>query len=292
MKTQTVLALMLTTVLAAGSVEAQPTGAPPKEQPPATKGKPTAPPASKLAGLAMLDEAATLASEMALIAGAKAYADLAYTFGDHQSSAEEREKAREMAARDREKDRENRAYDEAYAHAREGRYERAVERFNEVLVLKGSKTDAALYWKAYSQDRLGQRAEALATIATLSREHPKSPYLQQARLLEAEVRRNAGQPARPQDQADEDLKLMALNALQHQAPEEAVPMIEKLLAGTASPKLKERALFVLAQSESAQARAVLKRIAQGSATPELQSRAISYLGMHGGAESRAILSEV
>jgi HEAT repeat protein len=312
MNKQTVLALMFTTVLAAGSVEAQPTGAPPKEQPPAAKGQPPAPNAAKLAGVALIDvdAAVTLAQEMALVAGARAslvadhaelasrmalvagaHADAFHMF-DPQSSAAEQEKAREMAARDRERDRENRAYEEAYAHAREARYERAVERFNEVLSLKGSKADAALYWKAYSQDRLGQRAEALATIATLTREHAKSPYLQQARLLEAEVRRNAGQPARPQDQADEDLKLMALNALQHQAPEEAVPMIEKLLASTASPKLKERALFVLAQSNSAQARAVLKRIAQGSATPELQSRAISYLGMHGGAESRAILSEV
>ena len=85
---------------------------------------------------------------------------------------------------------------------------------------------------------------------------------------------------------------MAIAALQHQAPEQAIPMLGKLLAGTASPKLKERALFVLAQSNSAQAREVLKGIAKGNSTPELQSRAISYLGNHGGPESRAILAEV
>ena len=144
--------------------------------------------------------------------------------------------------------------------------------------MKGSRADAALYWKAYAQDRLGQRAEALSTISALARDYPKSRYLKEAKALEAEVRRNAGQPVRPQDQADEDLKLMAIAALQNQSPEQAIPMLEKLLAGTSSPKLKERALFVLAQSDSPQAREVLRDIAKGSSTPELQSRAISYLG--------------
>lgn len=207
-------------------------------------------------------------------------------------SAESRARSREEAARQRERSREDRAYDEAQRHLYENRYEPAIERFNEVVTMKGSRTDAALYWKAYAQDRLGQRAEALATLVTLTREHADSRYLQQAKALEAEVRRNAGQPVRPQDQADEDLKLMAIAALQHQAPEQAIPMLEKLLNGTASPKLKERALFVLAQSNSAQAREVLKGIAKGNSTPELQSRAITYLGTHGGKESRAILSDV
>jgi HEAT repeat protein len=313
---QTAIALMLTTALTAGSVEAQPTGAPPTSQPPATtmpssKMPPTGTPPekaapAKLAGFALMDmEAVTLAQEMALMAGARAslageHAELASKlalagsfdafygpgFHDHQS-AEERERARERAARDKERN----AYEEAYEHAREGRYDRAVQRFNDVLALKGDKIDAALYWKAYSQDRLGQRAEALATLATLTREHGKSSYLSQARALEAEVRRNSGQPARPQDQADEDLKLMAIAALQNQAPEQAVPMLQKLLAGTASPRVKERALFVLAQSDSAQARDVLKDVAKNG-TPEMQSKAISYLGTHGGRESRAVLAEV
>ena len=48
------------------------------------------------------------------------------------------------------------------------------------------------------------------------------------------MRRDIGQPVRPQDSADEEVKLMALQALQHTAPEEAVPMLEKLLEGTSA----------------------------------------------------------
>ena len=56
---------------------------------------------------------------------------------------------------------------------------------------------------------------------------------------------------------------MALNALQNSAPEEAIPMLQKVLQGTGSPKLKAQALFVLAQSNSPQAREVLVNIAKG-----------------------------
>jgi HEAT repeat protein len=211
---------------------------------------------------------------------------------DRERSAEERQKQREAEERSREKERENRIYEDALKARDESRYDRAIERFTDVVAMKGARADAALYWKAYSQDRQGQRAEALTSIQSLTKEYPTSRYLQQAKVLEAEIRRNAGQPARPQDQTDEETKLMALNALMNSSPDQAMPILEKILNGTASPKLKERALFVLAQSNSAQAREVLKGIAKGNSTPELQSRAISYLGTQGGRESRAVLSEV
>jgi len=211
---------------------------------------------------------------------------------DRERSSEDRQKQREADERNRERERENRLYEEALKARDESQYDRAIERFNDVAAMKGARADAALYWKAYSQDRQGQRAEALASIQSLTKEYPTSRYLQQAKVLEAEVRRNAGQPVRPQDQTDEETKLMALNALMNSSPDQAMPILEKLLNGTASPKLKERALFVMAQSNSPQAREVLKGIAKGNSTPELQSKAIGYLGTQGGRESRAVLSEV
>ncbi|MGH3116936.1 MAG: HEAT repeat domain-containing protein, partial [Gaiellales bacterium] len=152
--------------------------------------------------------------------------------------------------------------------------------------------DAAQYWKAYAQNRLGQRAEALATIAELIKSHPASRYVSQAKQLEADVRRTSGQTFSPDAQVDEDLKLMAINALQHQDPERAVPMIEKLLAGNNTPRVKARALFVLAQINSPAARQVLAKTARGEGNPDLQRRAIQYLGIHGGRESRELLADI
>ncbi len=220
-------------------------------------------------------------------------------------AAEQQDRAREAADRDRERQderardsadreraRENRTYDEGQRYIDQQKWDLAAARFNDVATMKGPKADAALYWKVYAQNRLGQRTEALATIASLAKDYPSSRYLKQASALEAEVRRDAGQPVRPQDENDEDLKLMALQALQNSDPEQAIPMLEKLLEGSASPRLKERALFVLAQSDSARARDLLTSYAKGSSTPDLQSTAIKYLGIHGGKESRAALAEI
>ena len=199
---------------------------------------------------------------------------------------------REAELREREREREAQWYSEGQNAADEYRWDRALTFFNRVIELKGSKADAALYWKAFSQNRLGQRTEALATVSELAKSHPNSPYRRQATVLEAEVRREIGQPVRPQDSADDEVKLMALQALQNTAPEEAVPMLEKVLEGTSGRKVKQRALYVLAQSKSPRAREVLRNYAKGSSTPDLQSQAIQYLGVHGGAESRAVLAEV
>ncbi len=58
-------------------------------------------------------------------------------------------------------DRADDLYDEGREAIEEGRYDRAVDRFNRLINLKTARTDAALYWKAYSLAKLGQRDEAL-----------------------------------------------------------------------------------------------------------------------------------
>ena len=206
--------------------------------------------------------------------------------------AERDQKDRDAERADRQRDQEMAAFDQAYSQMDAGRWDRAVEAFARVAAMKGTRADGALYWQAYSQDRIGQRAEALATIVELAKTYPASRYVKQAQALEMEVRRNVGQPVNPEAQGDEELKLIAVNSLLNSDPEKALPILEKLLQGPASPRVRERAVFVLAQSNSPRAREILKNLARGSSAPELQSKAIQYLGVMGGAESRATLAEV
>ena len=77
------------------------------------------------------------------------------------------------------------------------------------------------------------------------------------------MRQRAGQPVSPDTQNDDDLKLLAIQGLQHTDPAQAVPLLEKILQGTQSPRLKERALFVLAQSGSPRAQQVIAGCRQG-----------------------------
>jgi hypothetical protein len=74
-------------------------------------------------------------------------------------------------------------------------------------------------------------------------------------------------------------------------PDRAVPMIEQVLSGSSSIKVKENALFVLSQSKSARAREILGNIAKGSGNPDLQMRAIRYLGVMNGPGNDQILED-
>ena len=105
-----------------------------------------------------------------------------------------------------------------------------------------------------------------------------SRWLKDAKALEVEVRQASGQAVSPDAQNDEELKLLALRGIMQSDPERALPMIEKVLAGNGSVKLRENALFVLSQSRTPKAREIIAGIAKGGANPDLQLRAVRYLG--------------
>ena len=185
--------------------------------------------------------------------------------------------------------------DELYNSGRDAieqsRYDRALDRFERLIQLNSSRTDAALYWKAYSLAKLGRPADALGALADLQQKFKDSRWLRDAKALEVEIRQASGQPVSPDAQNDDELKLMALRGLMQSDPDRALPIIEQMLAGANSPKVKDRALFVLSQSGLARAREVIGSAAKGG-NPDLQLRAIHYLGIMGGSDSRQILADV
>src|ERR1700735_3094420 len=95
------------------------------------------------------------------------------------------------------------------------KYEKAVEIFDRVINGRNPSTraDGAYYWKAYALNKLGKSDEALASLGELSKQFPQSSWLNDAKALQAEVQQAKGQPVSPENQADEDLKLYAINAL-------------------------------------------------------------------------------
>jgi len=225
-----------------------------------------------------------------------------YRFDGQRSSEDEAsQRAQEATLRAqeatlRETERRQRT-DETYQRGQESlerrQWARAVDQFTSVIEApNSSRVEAALYWKAYALDKLSQQADAMAALAQLIKAYPQSRWLADAKALELQVRQNSGQAPRPEAESDEELKLLAIQGLQHSDPEQAVPMLEKLLQGTASPQLKARALFVLAQSNSPRARTVLAGVAKGGSNPDVQRRAIQYLGVHGSLENRTILAEI
>lgn len=119
-----------------------------------------------------------------------------------------------------------------------------------------------------------------------------SRWIRDAKALEVEVKQASGQTVSPASQDDDELKLLALRGLMQSDPEQAFPVIEKMLSSANSPKVKDRALFVVSQSRSPRARDLIVSVAKGNANPDLQLRAIRYLGVMGGNENRQILADV
>jgi len=177
--------------------------------------------------------------------------------------------------------------DELYANANtalnDGDYEAAANRFYQVAQMKGRRADGATYWQAYSLNKANHRPEALAALAQLLRDYPQSSYIRQAKLLELEMK-----PQSPESISDDEMKLYAVDALMHSDPDKAFPILEKLLQGNASVKIKDRALFVLTQNKSEKAQQLLLSIAKGSTQPELQAHAIRWIAVSGHRNGQAL----
>jgi HEAT repeats len=208
---------------------------------------------------------------------------------------EEEKREREEQARERAQEKIERLqelYDDGREALDDDRYDQAASKFQQLVELNGPQTDAALYWKAYAENRLGKRDTALASIADLKRRFPQSRWQKDASALEIEVKQATGQPVKPGDQSDDELKMLALQGVMNGDAQKGLSILENILNGSGTPKLKSRALFMAAQSGRPEAREVLAKIARGQSNPDLQRKAVEYLGLFGGAQSRQTLAEV
>jgi HEAT repeat protein len=189
-------------------------------------------------------------------------------------------------------------YDQAREAIDNNRFDQALRELNRLTDQpwagkdQASWGDAALYWKAYSQSKLALNDEALRTIQELSKQFAKSTWVKDAKALAVEIQQAVGQPVSAELQNDEELKLLALRGVMQTDPEKGLPIIEKMLAGGATPRVRDRALFVLAQSRSARARDIIANTAKNNANPELQVRAIRYIGMMQSSDTNDLLAGI
>ena len=121
--------------------------------------------------------------------------------GDRERERERAEQARERAEQERERgqqsrDRFDNLYEQGQNAIERAQWPRAVERFTVLVDAKAPRADAALYWRAYSLDKLNRQSEALTSVAELLKGYPSSRWVADARALEIQVRQRAGQPVR------------------------------------------------------------------------------------------------
>jgi hypothetical protein len=196
----------------------------------------------------------------------------------------------------------------------------AVASFDKVINAKSKRADAALYWKAYALNKLGNGSLAQATCYQLRSQYSASAWNKDCSALGINLRvevqvppvaalpplapipplppvppvedYGAGSYGSVPRGSDEDLKILALNSLLNQDPAKAVPLLRGMLSGNQSMRVKKHALFVLAQSKSAEAQTVLNDAVMGKMGPELQRQAIQSVAVFQGKKANDTLAEV
>jgi hypothetical protein len=187
---------------------------------------------------------------------------------------------------------EDQLYSEATKAIDEGRWSDAEPLLEQVLGLHGHRSDAAVYWKAYVENKEGRPSDALETCASLRQNYPQSNWLKDCSALEIEIKGKSGSPVQPQAEQDEDLKLLALSSILEGDNSNSLPILERVLQGQDSERLKERALFVLAQNQSKQGQELLGQIVRGEKDPNLQIKAIRLLAAAQGSRSASTLESI
>jgi hypothetical protein len=208
----------------------------------------------------------------------------------------------------------------------ENRWPDAVSAFEKVIAEKGKRVDAALYWKAYSLNKLGKMPLAIATCDLLRSQFPDSPWNRDCSAISVDVAMDPNAMAQmklnmdqmklkmnqehmivkiaPLDPnmggmdngvargSDEDLKMLALNSLMNRDPATALPLLRGILSGNQPLRVKKHALFVLAQSKSPEAEGILHDAALGKLDPQLQGQAIQTMAIFQGKRANDTLAEV
>jgi len=145
--------------------------------------------------------------------------------------AGERDKERAERAVEMEED----LYDRGTDLLDEHEWRKAAAVFGEVYKMKMSHADGALFWRAWAQNKLGQRSDALGSLVEFQQSFPQSRWAADAKALEAEIRQSAGQHIDPERVDDEELPVEDLAVAAH-APgpvglpdEPSVPAVAELL---------------------------------------------------------------
>jgi len=212
----------------------------------------------------------------------------------------------------------------------EGRWNDALKSFDQVAAAQGDRSEAALYWKAYSLEKLGRKDDAQATCDQLVAADPQSTWSpecmalrleagihvhideakMQADMAKSMAKMNMnlgnmevrlgdmdmdldemGDSGQPHDPND-DLKLLALSSLMRQEPAKALPILRDFIESKRPVELRRRALFVLGHSKAPGAQELLTEIATKGGDPVLQRAAVQTLATMRGKAAAAELVKI
>lgn len=195
-----------------------------------------------------------------------------------------------------------RLYWEGHEALEAGRAREALEHFRalEAQLRKAGEpgVDAAMYWEAYALVGMRQPSQAGKVAEQMLREFPQSPWAGEARKFTAapgtaglarladlrDIKGPTGTGDEAEDQAEQDA-LAAIDALMATDNPKAVALLQRVLDGNRSDKVKIRALFVMIQLDQAAGEKALDGVLKGTGSSHLKREAVKMLAVGGDARS-------
>lgn len=180
-------------------------------------------------------------------------------------------------------------------------YSRAAELFKEIRQKypKSSYASDAPYWEAFALQRQGGETNlrlAQDALGLQQRDYPRAATRGDAAVLNARItgmlaRRGdeqmattiAGRAQRAADdgcpRAEEDERIEALNALSQMAPEQAMPILKKVLARRepCTQALRRTAVWMVARQKQPEAASLLMNAAKNDPDREVREQAVFWL---------------
>jgi HEAT repeat protein len=190
-------------------------------------------------------------------------------------------------------------YWEGHQALEKGEWNVALERFQrlEAQLRKSGEAgaDGAMYWQAYALTSSRRPREASNIAERMLREFPQSKWADDARAFTsgsgtarlADLQRipgDAQQGSGKRDVAEEEA-LAAIDVLMTTGNPKAIPILERVLAGSYSDKVRTRALFVLIQIDQTAGERALDAILKGGASTRLKREAVKMLAVGGNRKS-------
>ncbi|NIM14011.1 MAG: hypothetical protein GTO45_18350 [Candidatus Aminicenantes bacterium] len=192
---------------------------------------------------------------------------------------------------------------------------KAMDQFRYIIdtYSKSKYVDESLYWLSYSMKKrsevlenldeiLSIQKQALSHLETIIKKFPGSEWVDDAKWLRVGIAEDLVKKGFKEykkyivngaaEEADMEIKLLALDALLHVDKEKAFPILEKIIRKNKNPRLRERAIFVISQIQDPRVIPLLVEVAKTDTNRKTREKAIFWLGQVRGPKGRDPVKEL
>ncbi|NUQ30458.1 MAG: HEAT repeat domain-containing protein [Acidobacteriaceae bacterium] len=194
----------------------------------------------------------------------------------------------------------------------EQRWQDALVSFDKVIAAKGSKAEAALYWKAYALNKLGRRDDSAATCSVLRNEYRKSTWNKDCAALGIGTGRvrvvvngrtstsTSSSSSSSSSSSGDDENTFAIGPIPPVPPMPPVPAGEgsytlrrdRKSTGDPDADLKILALNSLMNQDANRAIPVIRDLLKGNQPESVKRQALFVLGQNKSPECQNLLREI